>query len=129
MNTIKCPNCGNDNKNTNIRCENCGTELNSIDDFYTTSNKNYPIITLDSKQSYCFFKILLMFFTIPSILFALGFIGVGTYCMIFDNYQSNSDSIKLIIVGIIMLFVNIIIIIFVNKKIKKLIKKFQDNNN
>ncbi len=27
MNNVKCPNCGNENLNTNIRCESCGTQL------------------------------------------------------------------------------------------------------
>ena len=27
LNTVKCPNCGNENLNTNIRCEKCGKQL------------------------------------------------------------------------------------------------------
>lgn len=27
MNTVKCPNCGNENLSTNIRCEKCGKQL------------------------------------------------------------------------------------------------------
>lgn len=36
MDNIKCPNCGQENQNTNIRCIHCGTELNHIE-----SNSNF----------------------------------------------------------------------------------------
>ena len=31
MDNIKCPNCGYENKNSNIRCEVCNNELNHIE--------------------------------------------------------------------------------------------------
>lgn len=31
MNTIKCPNCEHENKNTNIKCEVCGIKLNHVE--------------------------------------------------------------------------------------------------
>lgn len=41
MNVVKCPNCGQENKNTNIRCESCGTELNHIEQNDNFLNKDY----------------------------------------------------------------------------------------
>ena len=42
MNTVQCPNCGKENKNTNIRCEFCNKELNNInsDPIYNEQQKN-----------------------------------------------------------------------------------------
>lgn len=50
MNTIKCPNCGYENKNTNIRCESCGKELNHIeqsDKFFNMDNSQINVKTID----------------------------------------------------------------------------------
>lgn len=45
MNTNKCPNCGYENQNTNIRCVSCGKELNNA--YYTSINQKLP--QLDEK--------------------------------------------------------------------------------
>lgn len=39
MNTVKCPNCGNENLSTNIRCEKCGKQLITEDQVQTMDLK------------------------------------------------------------------------------------------
>lgn len=39
MNTVKCPNCGNENLSTNIRCEKCGKQLITEDQMQTMDLK------------------------------------------------------------------------------------------
>lgn len=51
MNTIKCPNCGYENKNTNIRCELCKTELNYIDSNNNFLNRDYSQQEYETSKS------------------------------------------------------------------------------
>lgn len=50
MNTVKCPNCGNDNLNTNIRCEKCGKQLITEDQMQTMDLKSSLNIQQDPVQ-------------------------------------------------------------------------------
>ena len=50
MNTVKCPNCGNENLSTNIRCENCGKQLITEDQMQTMDLKPSLNIQQDPVQ-------------------------------------------------------------------------------
>lgn len=91
-----CPNCGKDNKNTNIRCVYCGKELLSIDD---KKEINYKSIEISSKKVGCLGFSLVSIFVIPWLLFGLIFIGVGLYStnnvrMQAKNYDTTIGTIK-----------------------------------
>lgn len=94
MNTIKCPNCGYENKNTNIRCEACGKELNHIeqsDNFLNNDyQKNVKTIDLGSKKVKCITSVILIFVLAPWFLIGLFFIGVSSYSSITDNNKSKN---------------------------------------
>lgn len=94
MNTIKCPNCGYENKNTNIRCEACGKELNHIeqsDNFLNNDyQKNVKTIDLGSKKVKCITSVILIFVLVPWFLIGLFFIGVSSYSSITDNNKSKN---------------------------------------
>ena len=95
MNTIKCPNCGYENKNTNIRCESCGKELNHIeqsDKFFNKDNSqiNVKTIDLESKKVKCITTVILVFVLAPWFLIGLFFIGVSSYSSITDNNKSKN---------------------------------------
>lgn len=94
MNTIKCPNCGYENKNTNIRCESCGKELNHIeqsDNFLNNDyQKNVKTIDLGSKKVKCITSVILIFVLVPWFLIGLFFIGVSSYSSITDNNKSKN---------------------------------------
>ena len=51
MNTVKCPSCGHENKNTNIRCELCKTELNYIDSNNNFLNRDYSQQEYETSKS------------------------------------------------------------------------------
>ena len=95
MNTVKCPNCGIENKNTNIRCENCGTELNHIDPNSNFINNNYrqlddntiDKVTKKAKHISIGFLIIIL---APWVIFGLIFIAVSMYSIISDNNKSNN---------------------------------------
>lgn len=94
MNTIKCPNCGYENKNTNIRCESCGKELNHIeqsDNFLNNDyQKNVKTIDLGSKKVKGITSVILIFVLAPWFLIGLFFIGVSSYSSITDNNKSKN---------------------------------------
>lgn len=94
MNTIKCPNCGYENKNTNIRCESCGKELNHIeqsDNFLNNDyQKNVKTIDLGSKKVKCITSVILIFVLASWFLIGLFFIGVSSYSSITDNNKSKN---------------------------------------
>ena len=73
MNTIKCPNCGYENKNTNIRCESCGKELNHIKN--NDYQKNVKIIDLGSKKAKYITNAILIFLLAPWFLFSLALVS------------------------------------------------------
>ena len=80
MNTIKCPNCGYENKNTNIRCESCGKELNHIKN--NDYQKNVKIIDLGSKKVKYITNAILIFLLAPWFLFSLAFKNKKVKCII-----------------------------------------------
>lgn len=94
MNTIKCPNCGYENKNTNIRCESCGKELNHIEQSDNFLNNDYQTnvktIDLGSKKVECITSVILFFVLAPWFLIGLFFIGVSSYSSITDNNKSKN---------------------------------------
>lgn len=94
MNTIKCTNCGYENKNTNIRCESCGKELNHIeqsDNFLNNDyQKNVKTIDLGSKKVKCITSVILIFVLASWFLIGLFFIGVSSYSSITDNNKSKN---------------------------------------
>ena len=71
MNTIKCPNCGYENKNTNIRCESCGKELSHIKN--NDYQKNVKTIDLENKKVKGIISVILIFLHAPWFLFSLAF--------------------------------------------------------
>lgn len=95
MNTVKCPNCGKENKNTNIRCESCGTELNHMEQNDNFLNKDYSqtnvkTIDLGSKKAKHITSAILIWILIPEFLIGLAFIGVSLYSNITDNNKSKN---------------------------------------
>lgn len=86
MYTVKCPNCGSENKNTNIRCESCGTELNSI-------FQNEKTIPLDGAKEKLIRSIFLIFLYVPFFVMLLGgftFIGTTIYSNVSDKHKSKN---------------------------------------
>ena len=90
MNTVKCPNCGHENKNTNIRCDSCGTELNHIEQSNNFSQANVKTIDLGSKKAKHITSAILIFILAPWFLAGLAFIGVSSYSNITDNNKSRN---------------------------------------
>lgn len=95
MNTVKCSNCGCENKNTNIRCESCGIELNHIEQSNNFLNKDYSQanvkhIDLRSKKAKRITSAILIFILAPWFLVGLAFIGVSSYSNITDNNKSKN---------------------------------------
>ncbi len=95
MNTIICPNCGHENKNTNIKCESCGTELNHVEQSNNFLNNDYSqlnvkTIDLGSKNVKHISSVILIFMLAPWFLFGLIFIGVSSYSSINDNNKSKN---------------------------------------
>lgn len=97
MTTIKCPFCGADNNNTNIKCEICGTELISNDPDVFTVNNAFPdfdgnVTVLPSGEK--FFKICVKFFLLmtlgPFLICTLAFIVVGSYELISEHNQAKN---------------------------------------
>lgn len=97
MNTIRCSNCGQENKNTNIRCEFCGTELvhtESNDNFlnenyYQRDVKNIDEETVKKAKGIIGTIILIMWLS-PFFLLGLVFICVSLYSIITDNNKSKN---------------------------------------
>lgn len=95
MNIIKCPNCGYENKNTNIRCESCATELNPIKQSNNFLNHDYSqinakTIDLESKKVKHIINAILIFILAPCFLVGLSFIGVSLYSNIVNNNKSKN---------------------------------------
>lgn len=93
MNTSKCPNCGYENKDTNIRCESCGNELDNTK--YTKySDKycqpDYKSIALAKKKTNRVCNIILTLILIPWFLGGLVFIGIYLYLNISDNNKAKN---------------------------------------
>ncbi len=72
---MKCPSCGNENKNTNIKCEVCGETLHQEEE------KKYN----DRKRLGCFSNVIITIVMIPWILAGLAFIGISLYSIMHNN--------------------------------------------
>ena len=93
MNTSKCPNCGYENRNTNIRCESCGKELNNTK--YTKYSEeycqtDYKSIALAKKKINRVCNIILILILIPWFLGGLVFIGIYLYLNITNNNKAKN---------------------------------------
>lgn len=92
MYNIKCPQCGCDNKSTNLRCESCGNELNKIeeDELPVGININLQPTT---KGGVIGLKILvnviLLFFIGPAFLIGAIFTGISVHSMTKDNIKAS----------------------------------------
>ena len=92
---VNCPNCGKENKNTNIKCEFCSTQL--IDENNFNKHSNFLVndndgetkeINVSPKTVGCLGKILSLMFIGPWLLFGVVFIGVGLFSSISEYNQS-----------------------------------------
>ena len=99
---MKCPFCGNENKNTNIKCEVCGEILHPEEeikneetaspeiqfqkvDFMNTRADEAPGEIVTGKKFGCFSNIIIAIVTIPWMLAGLAFIGVSLYSIMHNN--------------------------------------------
>lgn len=92
---MKCINCGNENKNTNIRCEFCGTELNSFNQNDNFLNKDYSQaniqqIKLNGKKVKLIINVILIFMLAPWFIVGVAFISVSAYSNISDNNKAEN---------------------------------------
>lgn len=96
---VKCPNCGKENKNTNIKCEFCSTQLidenkfNQYDNFVINSDGiETKVINVSPKTVGCLGKILSLMFVGPWILAGIVFLGVGLFSSISErNYTKEFE--------------------------------------
>ena len=93
---MKCPSCGSENKNTNIKCEVCGTLLHPEEEdrslFDSNINTTYvdrqkivnglEYINKRKKGIGCLSNVIIAVILIPWILAGLAFIGVSLYSII-----------------------------------------------
>lgn len=91
MNTSKCPNCGYENRNTNIRCESCGKELNNAN--YTNFNQKLPklddkTIKEVKKKASHISNIILIFILGFWFIGGMIFIGISLYFNITENNRA-----------------------------------------
>lgn len=82
MYNVKCPNCGFENKNTNIRCESCGTELNGVDlsETFPDNDYSYPkvkVVKVSGKKIKLIINIILVASLLLWFVIGLVFIGVS----------------------------------------------------
>ena len=101
---MKCPSCGSENKNTNIKCEVCGAELHSEEEdsslFDSNINPKYverqnivkglDYISKRKKGIGCLSNIIIAIILIPWILAGLAFIGVSLYSII-SNIKASKN--------------------------------------
>lgn len=98
MNIIKCPNCGQENKNTNIKCEFCGTDLNFVeqnDNFTNVNNSqiNTKNINLSNKVMKYIINGFLIFTMAPILFFVIVCIFISLYFNI-TNYIKSKDYVE-----------------------------------
>ncbi|MBQ8914039.1 MAG: DUF3592 domain-containing protein [Lachnospiraceae bacterium] len=93
---MKCPSCGSENKNTNIKCEVCGSVLHpeeeDLSKFESGENPKYierqnlvnglDYINKRKKGIGCLSNVIISIILIPWILAGLAFIGVSLYSII-----------------------------------------------
>ncbi|MBQ9198705.1 MAG: DUF3592 domain-containing protein [Lachnospiraceae bacterium] len=108
---MKCPSCGSENKNTNIKCEICGAVLHPEEEekyeaaknvespFYGNNSeidgisKTLNSRKVNSKNIGCFSNVILTIIMIPWIFAGLVFIGVSIYSLI-NNTRRASDFVE-----------------------------------
>lgn len=90
-----CPNCGKENKNTNIKCEFCSTQLIDVNSFNQKGIllENGNILNnngteVSSKKAGCLIYILILIFNGPFLLTGLAFLGVGLFSSISEHNQT-----------------------------------------
>lgn len=101
MYTIKCPNCGSENKNTNIRCEVCNSKLVRPESI-TTSKRG----ELTFKEKSFMLVFLIGFIYVLGLGFQLSLIG-----LIIANYGYNTEGIIALIFGIYVICVSMCVIV------------------
>lgn len=93
---MKCPTCGSENKNTNIKCEVCGTVLHPEEEDYSLFDSNINPKYVDRQKTVnrleyinkrkkgigCLSNVIISAILIPWILAGLAFIGVSLYSII-----------------------------------------------
>lgn len=114
---MKCPSCGSENKNTNIKCEVCGAELHpeeeesfkadsSFNPKYIDGNdtvKNLDYIKTRRKNIGCLSNVIIAIILIPWILAGLAFIGVSLYSIISNiKVSKNYDETKATLVDYVI---------------------------
>ena len=92
---VNCPNCGKENKNTNIKCEFCSTqlidvnEINQHSDFsFNGNNVETKEINVSTKKVGCLSSILILIFVGPWLLAGIAFLGVGLFSSISEHNQT-----------------------------------------
>ena len=93
MDNIKCPNCGQENQNTNIRCVHCGTELNHIEsnsNFLNVdySQENEKNINSNIKKFSHIATAILVIVLIPWFIIGTAFIVISSCAIISDNSKA-----------------------------------------
>lgn len=92
---VNCPNCGKENKNTNIKCEFCSTKL--IDENKFNQHSNFLVndkagetkeINVSPKKAGCLSSILILIFVGPWLLAGIAFLGIGLYYSISEHNQT-----------------------------------------
>ena len=92
---VDCPNCGKENKNTNIRCEFCSTQLINTNEYDQYSNLvlngnnlESKEINVSTKKVGCLTNILMLIFAGPWLLVGIVFFGVGLFSSISEYNQT-----------------------------------------
>ena len=93
---VNCPNCGKENKNTNIKCEFCSTQLidenkfNRQGDFEINDNivEINGVNVSPKKVRGCLSSILSLIFVGPWLLVGIVFLGVGLFSSISEHNQT-----------------------------------------
>lgn len=93
MDNIKCPNCGQENQNTNLRCIYCNAELKPIEQSSNFLNVDYSqenakAIQSNTKKAGHIANIILVIVLIPWFLIGIAFVGISSYSMMNDNGKS-----------------------------------------
>ena len=95
MDNIKCPNCGQENQNSNLRCIHCNAKLNSTESSGNFLNVDYSketaknIYSNTKKVSHIATAILIIIL-IPWFLGGLVFIGIYLYLNITDHNKAKN---------------------------------------
>ena len=93
MDNIKCPNCGQENQNSNLRCIHCNAKLNSTESSGNFLNVDYSketaknIYSNTKKVSHIATAILIIIL-IPWFLIGIAFFEISLYSIVNDNINS-----------------------------------------